>query len=275
MNKDNLNFSVSKLLRYPIKSVAGEVLAQGSVMFEGFEYDRRWMIVDNVGKFISQRKHRKMALIKSQIIESYLYLTIPNQPVQKLELASNKIWMEVSIWKDKVNSLVVDEHIDNLLSEYLGIQCHLVVMSDDEPRQINDSAGEGYVSFADAFPYLLIGTASLEKLNNKLAQPVTMENFRPNIVINTTKANEEDDWYEIQVGEVRFRNVKLCSRCILITVNPETGERYEHREPLKTLADYRKVETGEIMFGCNLLALNEGIIRNGDEIEVLSYIDRN
>ena len=275
MNEDDLKYSVAKLLRYPVKSVGGETLTKGIILPEGLEHDRRWMIVDSSGKFLTQRKHYKMALIKARIIENHLYLTIPNQSTQMLELTSNKGWREVSVWKDKVKSLVVDEYTDDLLSEYLGIQCHLVVMADDEPRKINDPAGEGTVSFADAFPYLLIGTSSLDKLNAKLAQSVSMENFRPNIVINTTKPNEEDDWYEIQIGEVRFRNVKLCSRCILVTVNPETGERYDLREPLRTLSSYRKVETGEIMFGCNLLALNSGVIHNGDEVNVLSYINDN
>jgi len=274
MNKENINLSVSKLLRYPIKSVSGESLKEGTVLPEGFKHDRRWMIVDNNGKFLTQRKYHKMALIKAQIAENYLYLNIPNQPEKKIEIKNNNDWMEVTVWKDKVKSQVIDKNVNEQLSEYLEIPCHLVVMCDEEPRKINDPAGEGHVSFADAFPYLLVGTASLDKLNSKLVEPVSMENFRPNIVINTSKEHEEDDWYEIQIGEVRFRNVKLCSRCILITVNPETGERYELREPLKTLADYRKFETGEIMFGCNLLALNNGVIRNTDEVKVLSYIDK-
>ena len=165
----------------------------------------------------------------------------------------------------------MDGTIDALLSKFLQKPCHLVELSKQHPREISDPAAQGVVSFADGFPYLLIGSASLDGLNKKLKQPLTMQNFRPNIVVKTSDAHEEDRWLEIQIGDIKFRNVKPCIRCVLTTINPATAVKSTDMEPLTTLMTYRKNHQGKVHFGCNLIPLNEGTIKQGDKLEVLSY----
>ncbi|PCJ47658.1 MAG: MOSC domain-containing protein [Gammaproteobacteria bacterium] len=262
---------IKSLHRYPIKSFRGESLKSLRVKFTGFEFDRHWMLVDDKGVFMSQRRNSRMALIEARLQGEFLLIKIPNQEIIKsaIEISENSKLSDYVIWQDEIKALAVNPKIDQLISEFLNKPCQLVVMSARQPRTITDSAAKGIVSFADAFPFLLIGTESLATLNNKLVKNVTMENFRPNIVIETTKAHEEDSWQEIQIGEVRFRNVKLCSRCILTTVDPKTAERSQDQEPLSTLITYRKIEQ-KIMFGSNLIALNEGLIKAEDNLKVLS-----
>ncbi|MFT5452163.1 MAG: hypothetical protein ACI9N9_001651 [Enterobacterales bacterium] len=265
--------SVTNLNRYPIKSLKGEELEGANIKTTGIEYDRHWMLVDDKGKFITQRKHPQLALLSAWIEGDTLNLKIPGQEkiISKIKPQANNDSMKVSIWNDELIAKTVEPSIDDLLSEYLNKKCQLIVMDHQQPRIISDEAAEGTVSFADAFPFLLIGSESLSTLNGKLKTPVSKQNFRPNIVVNTHRAHEEDSWDEVKIGEVRFKNVKLCSRCILTTVDPETGVRSVEQEPLVTLLTYRNIEQ-KIMFGINLIALNEGVIRKSDEVEVLSYL---
>lgn len=264
--------NVTKLNRYPIKSLTGEELEQANIKTTGIEYDRHWMLVDACGKFITQRKNPHLALLTACVEGDVLNLKIPGQEtiVSTIKPKANNDLMKVNIWKDELLAKIVEPGIDSVLSEHLNKKCHLMVMDHKQPRVISDDAAEGTVSFADAFPFLLIGSESLITLNGKLKKSVSMENFRPNIVVNTHQAHEEDSWDEIKIGEVQFKNVKLCSRCILTTVDPKTGIISADQEPLVTLLTYRKIEQ-KIMFGINLIAMNEGVIRKGDKLEVLSY----
>ena len=124
------------------------------------------------------------------------------------------------------------------------------------------------VSFADGFPLLLISEASLDDLNGRLAHPVTMMHFRPNVVVSGCAAFDEDQWREVQIGEATFRLVKRCSRCILTTIDPQTGEKAKDGEPLRTLKTYRRDGT-KVMFGQNLLVAEGGAVRVGDRVSVL------
>lgn len=263
---------VKSLYRYPVKSLAGESLNQADILAKGMAYDRRWMLVDQKGKFLSQRKWPRMALLTAVVEQETVLLTIPDQGPYRL--VASKQWRQVTIWNDQLKALIADGPINEALSRFLKIHCQLVLMSDQQPRVISDLAAEGVVSFADGFPFLLIGSASLVLLNAQLSVPVSMKNFRPNIVVKTDIAHQEDDWDELKIGEVQFKNVKLCSRCILITINPETAKFSKDKEPMITLLKYRKIKAG-VNFGCNLVALNEGTIYSGDTIEVMSYHPRN
>ena len=124
------------------------------------------------------------------------------------------------------------------------------------------------VSLADAYPFLIIGQSSLDELNKKLDLPMTMTRFRPNFVFTSGLANEEDSWKNFKIGGVLFEGVKPCARCVLTTVNPDTGEK--GLEPLKTLAVYRK-QNGKVNFGENVIARSNGEIKIGDLIEVLDF----
>ena len=274
MTTVNSKFIVNELFHYPVKSFAGESISSASVLAAGFEFDRHWMLVDEEGQFLSQRKNPAMALLKAYIEEEQLILSIPGQSAIAINLLPDDNWRSVKVWNDQLKALNIDAAADKLVSQFMKKTCHLVVMSKQQQRTISDPAAQGIVSFADAFPYLLIGTKSLATLNNKLDKQVVIQNFRPNIVVSTSSAHEEDFWHEIMIGGVRFKNVKLCGRCILTTVDPETGLRSADQEPLKTLLSYRQATNSEVLFGCNLVAMNEGRIYQGDQLVVLSYKDQ-
>ncbi|HBL54839.1 MAG TPA: hypothetical protein DDZ36_02830 [Deltaproteobacteria bacterium] len=143
-------------------------------------------------------------------------------------------------------------------------------MPDHSNRPVDPdfAVGEYQAAFSDAYPLLLISEASLNDLNNRLPEPVAMKRFRPNLVVNNTKPYEEDSWKKIIIGECEFQVVKPCSRCILTTVDPETGE-FSGKEPLRTLATYRK-QSGNVMFGQNLIATIKGKLEVGMPVEIIS-----
>jgi uncharacterized protein YcbX len=144
----------------------------------------------------------------------------------------------------------------------------LVVMPESSHRKMDPRyavQGES-VSFADGMPYVMIGQASLDELNQRLEVPISMDRFRPNLVFSGGEAYAEDQFKQLQIGEVEFQVVKPCARCVLITVNQQTGEK--GKEPLATLATYRTVNN-KVYFGQNAVALAPGIVRVGDPIQQL------
>ncbi|WP_207429687.1 MOSC domain-containing protein [Pedobacter sp. SYSU D00535] len=264
---------VQDIYTYPVKSLGGIKTDSALALEKGFQFDRRWMLVDLDGKFLSQRTEHQLALFQTQITEGGLLVT------HKLDFENGvtipfsttlQNSLEVSVWDDTVEALALSEEIDDWFSSYLKKPCRLVFFPEGYERAVSPKYadhGEN-VSFADAFPYLLISQASLDDLNQKLDKPVPMNRFRPNLVVAGVEPFSEDIWKEIQIGEVRFKVAKPCARCVLTTVDQETG--IKGREPLATLARYRTVDK-KVLFGQNLLALNEGRINAGDPVRIISY----
>jgi hypothetical protein len=266
--------NVQDLYIYPIKSLGGIRLETAEALQRGFRFDRRWMLVDENGKFITQRVEHQLALLATQITGGKLQIYHQRSPENKLDIDFDQHFtssINVSIWDDSVEATHVNKEIDIWFSTVLNKPCKLIFMREDGLRPVSeaDSFNDVHVSFADAFPYMLISQASLDDLNSRLAQPVPMNRFRPNLVISGTGAFEEDTWSEIKIGEVCFKVVKPCARCILTTVDQETG--IKGLEPLQTLSRFRKVEN-KVLFGQNLVALNEGVIRVNDSVEIISYM---
>ena len=181
---------------------------------------------------------------------------------------------DIQLWGDACAGFVAEQPVNQWFSDYLKQPVRLVKYNHGKARPSDPifSKDGDIVSYADGFPLLVISEASLNDLNSKLEQQnvshVSMTNFRPNLVVAGTTAFEEDQWKKIKIGEVEFDCVKLCSRCVLTTVNPNSGIKSENREPLKTLASYRKM-SGGVMFGMNMIPRNSGVIRLGDTLEVL------
>jgi uncharacterized protein YcbX len=178
--------------------------------------------------------------------------------------------MQVTIWKDSVTAQRVSTQVDQWLSTAIGTPCHLVYIPDDEIRSCDPefAQADDRTGFADAFPLLLISTASLDDLNQRLQQPVSMQRFRPNIVVEGCDAFAEDNWRKFTLGNIPMRGVKLCSRCVLTTVDPKTGKR-TGAEPLQTLMGYRK-QGKNVYFGQNIIHDALGSIQLGDRVVVLS-----
>lgn len=262
---------VSELYIYPIKSLSGIAVKSAKITDRGFEHDRRWVLVDAENRFLTQREHSQMALLQPGIKNNVLSVT------HKLNNQSFSIAINtppkggraiVTIWDDTCEAEFVSDEADQWFSNMLGLPCRLVYMP-DETRRIVDQryAPENSItSFSDAYPFLLIGQASLDDLNNRLAEPLPMNRFRPNIVFSGGEPYDEDLYGHFTIGDVDFYGVKLCARCVLTTIDQETAKK--GKEPLKKLASYR-FKNNKILFGQNLIHEGFGEIEVGDELIVL------
>jgi len=257
---------VNQLLVYPIKSCRGVEVDRAMVGATGFELDRRWMVVGDDGRFLSQREHHRLALVRVQLDEDRLRLDAPG--LSSLAVAFEEgvgPTSRVQVWDDECSAVTEGEDAARWFSEHLGCSARLVRMASDDARPLGSSTAQpgDHVSFADGFPFLLLSKASLDGLNRRLSLPVPMDRFRPNIVIDGCEAHAEDGWHRVRIGEVEFRVAKPCARCVVTTVDQATGER--KREPLRTLSTYRSVD-GQVLFGQNLVHMDRGVVRVGDTV---------
>lgn len=259
---------LSELNIYPVKSAAGIAVQRAEAQLRGLEFDRRWMVVDLRGKFMTQRQFPHMALIQTQIEAGTLHLAAAGMESIAV-LPTEKPPVQVEVWGDRCLAIPAADAVNGWLSKFLDRRCQLVYMPDQVIRLVDRKyavAERDHVSFADGFPYLLISEASLEDLNSRLDTALPMNRFRPNFVVSGCEPFAEDGWKKIRIGSVVFDLVKLCSRCVVTTVNQATGDRGQ--EPLATLGTYRR-QKGKIFFGQNLVPASEGTIALGDAIEVL------
>jgi uncharacterized protein YcbX len=262
---------VSELFIYPIKSLGGISVQNAVVTSRGLQHDRRWMLVNEHGHFITQREFPQMALLKATVeaIGIVVYHHHSTGPILIPFNDDRKPLQQFAVWDDTCMGQYVSEEFDEWFSEALNMQCRLVYMPDDSEREVDQRyAKPGMItSFADAYPFLLIGQSSLDDLNKRMAQPLPMNRFRPNIVFTGGDAYSEDLMNQITIAGLTFYGAKLCARCVLTTIDQQTAMKA--KEPLKTLASYR-MKNNKIMFGQNLVHENTGIISVGDELNVLS-----
>ena len=263
-----INITVSDLSIYPVKSCREIKLTSTNVGSFGLDNDRRWMVVDENGVMLTQRKISEMCLIHVELSESGITLNkLSNESLfVPYPIAQKKV--TTKIWQDTCQAYDAGEDAALWLSNVLSLKCRLVYFPDNEFRQVDlDYANEGEkTAFSDGFPILLISEASLNDLNSRLKTPVTMQRFRPNIVVSGCLPFSEDNWKKIQIGDIVFRIVKPCSRCVIPNVNIETGLR--ENEPIKTLSTYRKRDR-KIYFGQNVIANNFGELKVGMSVEII------
>jgi uncharacterized protein YcbX len=258
---------ISQLIIYPIKSLGGIPLDRARVTDRGLEHDRRWMLVDPGNGFITQRTVPLMALIHVAVGAGGLQVTSvlhPDALFVPFEGCLSE-FADVYIWEDTCTAQFVSHEADAWFTAALKIPCRLVHMPDTTSR-ITDPvyAPEGGItSFADAFPFLLIGQASLDELNSRLEQALPMDRFRPNIVFTGGTPYQEDELREFSIRRIRFHGVKLCARCPIPTIDQATAER--GKEPLRTLARYR-FWNNKVYFGQNLIHQGVGEIAVGDAL---------
>lgn len=262
---------LSSLHLYPIKSSAPLKVESAIVEARGLQFDRRWMVVDAEGGFVTGRQLPRMTLIRALPHADGLTLEAPGKPTLQVPRPDAADTVPVIVWKSQVAARPADDAADAWLSDFLGQPVRLVHMDDRITRPMTDvhSLPGDEVSFADAFPLLLISRASLEGLNSRLAKPVSMLQFRPNLVVDGVPAHAEDTWKRIRIGEVEFDVAKACTRCVFTTVDPLRGERDPDGEPLRTLITYRRSADG-VTFGQNLIPRSLGQVRVGDAVEVLA-----
>jgi uncharacterized protein len=293
-----VNAALSAIHVYAVKSVAGAAPLESVVELWGLAGDRRWMVVEPGGRYVTQRQQARMALVSAEPLPGggirlsaagHEPLTVA-VPERGDAAAVSTVWLH----KEAVEVVSAGAAADEWFSGFLGSSVRLVHLDDPARRRpLNPQFARGgeTVSLADEFPLLLTTTASLDALNSLIAQgdhpdegPLPMNRFRPNVVVEGTAPWAEDDWRRIRIGEVVFRVTKPCARCVITTTDQETAER--GKEPLRTLARHRRAGD-QLLFGQNLVPefpelagppqsvgpLGEGrgvgTLRVGDRVEIL------
>ena len=267
---------LSGIFIHPVKSCAAVALNAALVEDLGLHNDRRWMLIEaESGKFITGRESPELVLLRASFTpDGALQLSAPSPrllPLQTVATTSKR--RQVRVWDDEVVASLADAETNLALSNWIGRAVELVHFDAHSQRQLDQKYAlpSDQTAFSDGYPVLLISQASLDALNAKLGQPITMRRFRPNLVIGgTLEAHAEDGWKRVQIGSALFDVVKPCVRCVFTTVDADLGARDPSGEPLNTLKTYRRTPKG-ITFGMNLIPRNPGaVIQIGDVLRVWS-----
>lgn len=268
---------VAALFTYPVKSCAGLRHERIELGVRGPAHDREWMVVDEYGMFVTQRELPRMSLIQPAIDAAGLSLTAPNMPALRVPFERvDRQSYDVVVWQSVCRADDEGDEAAHWLSAFLGVQRRLVRIGQDHDRLTSTSYTDipGEVSFADGYPLLFISKASLADLNDRLvergASPVPMNRFRPNVVVAGCDAYAEDSWKHVRIGDIDFDVVKPCARCVITTVDQAAGESLDPKEPLATLATYRR-GPGGALFGQNVIHRGMGAICVGDSIDAVVY----
>ena len=257
--------TVTELYIYPIKSCRGHAVDRALVTPRGLQDDRLLMIVDDDGHFLTQREHPRMALIEPTLGDELLTLRAPGMNALDLPIRTSGVHSDAIVWNDICQTIDQGETVAQWLSDYLGTAVRLVRLADTfhrlvDSRYARTAADE--TNFADGYPFLLISQASLDDLNQRLATALPMNRFRPNIVVAGCEPFAEDGWQQLQIGTATFYPVKPCARCPIPTIDQATAA--VGKEPLTTLAKFRRTAVGKVIFGQNLLSSGSGMISVGD-----------
>jgi len=266
--------TLERLTIFPVKSCGSVELLRSEVEERGLCFDRRWLVTDEGGRFLTQRELPQLATIRATLLDEELVLSCGDARLTLPLSMHEGERVPVQIWRDEVEAVRLGELADDWLRDVLGTDARLVWMPDDARRLVDERfAHDGEItSFSDGFPFLVLGRSSVDDLNARIeansGQPIGVERFRANFIVDGAPPYDEDTWARFRIGECEFEAVKPCSRCPIPTLDQTTGERLGP-EPLRTLATYRRVGD-KVFLAQNALARRLGIVRVGDEVEVLS-----
>lgn len=260
---------LAEIYRYPVKSTRGESLQVCEVAPLGLPFDRAWMVADASGRMVTGRTDPKLVQITALVGDDALTLRAPNREILSVPFSSFSQPAPASVWKDDFSAFSGPEQADAWLSDFLGKPVRLLY-SGSRPNRRMRSQPEQALTFADGYPLLMIGQGSLDELNRRIGRELSMQRFRPNLVIAGAEPFAEDGWKKVRIGDVVFSIEKPCERCAFTTVDPETGEKSSDQEPLRTLATFRKTSAG-VLFGQNAMARNAGRISSSMEVEILEF----
>lgn len=258
---------------YPVKSCRGIALTQARITETGFAHDREWMVVTPEYRFLTQRERPLLARIETALTGDQLVLRKPGGAALTLPMDLTGPEVEVTIWRDKAAAFDAGDAAAAWFTEHLGKPARLVRFDKRRERPSSKDWTGGLVAlnqFADGYPLLLTSQGSLDELNRRLEQPLPMNRFRPNIVVDGLPPFGEDGVDEFVAGEVRLKVVKPCDRCVITTTDQLTGERTGD-QPLKALREFRFDRSMRgVLFGQNLI-LTGGVGRElkvGQQFEV-------
>ena len=266
--------TISQLFIFPVKSLGGISVPSAVVTDRGFEHDRRWMLVDEQRRLLTQREFPRMVRLQPSVSDAGLTITALDQPAEDLFVpfdAADGSPEKVTIWNATCEARRVGSSVDEWFSKQLNTRCYLVFMPDTTMRPVDTSSGYApagkLTSFADAYPFMMLGEASLDDLNDRLPEPVSVLRFRPNMVFSGGAPYQEDEIAAFSINHMSFTGLEDCSRCPVPNVNPDTGIMGQDKEPLRTLATYR-TQGRKINFGRNVVHSGTGTVRVGDEIRL-------
>lgn len=273
-----MSLNLTSIRRYPVKSCRGEDLAEAVVEPWGLAGDRRWMIVSPDGSPLTARERPPLVLITPSFDGTVMTLTAPGEPPLTVKVPAGGDLVPVNVWKYDLLATPAGDEAAAWLTRVAGEPVRLVYLDDPTRRHVDPkfSQDADRVSFADAYPLLLTSEASLAALNTLIEAgphpgeaPLPMTRFRPNVVVAGAQAWAEDSWRRLLIGDVAFRAVKGCDRCVFTTIDPDTAVK--GKEPLWTLARHRRWD-GKVWFGVNLIPDNpapDATIRQGDPVVIL------
>lgn len=265
MNK----YCITSLHIYPVKSLGGIDVSEVQLCPTGFRYDRRWMLVDETNRFITQREIKQLCLFKTTFSETGFIISYEGERLQIPFALTAGTLIDAVVWDDTVSVIVADDVINEWFGKHLQKNVRLVYQPDDAIRPVDAKYAvepeKDRVSLADGYPVLIIGESALNELNARLPQPLPMDRFRPNLVFSGGAPHAEDEWRSFHINGLKGYGVKPCGRCVITTINQDTAEA--SAEPLKTLRTYRK-QGNKILFGQNALLPASGTLKTGDIIVV-------
>jgi uncharacterized protein YcbX len=270
-----MSITLSAIYTYPVKSCGRLSHTQIELDARGPLYDRRWMIVDADGLFITARELPKMQLIQPGFRKTSLTLEAPDMETLRIPLERERgPARQVEVWGDRCDAWDEGNEAAAWVSDYLGVNARLVRMAEDFRRPVDPDYApqEAHTGFNDGFPLLILSEASVEDLNCHLVErgkaQVPISRFRPNLVFRGSTAYAEDGWKTVQVGAVTLDVVKPCARCVMTTVDPATGTQPDPAEPLATLSTYRK-QGSKVLFAQNAIHRTPGMLRVGDVVKTI------
>jgi len=272
--------SVTQIILYPIKSCGGITLDKARIGARGLEAgrigDRRWMLSDEAGQMITQRQNETLARVRIELLNDAIRVSADG--LDPLVIDPAKVSGErapVILHRREVVGHRSPAAVDAWFSRFLGQKVSLLYQTDEDQRLCDPdyavAPGEDKVGFADAFPYLISAQATLDKVNDLLAEPVPMNRFRPNIIVAGTGPDAEYGWKRLEMGEAELTIVKPCTRCVMTTIDQEQGVK-TGKEPLATLGRAYFLKNAAIqgaIFGENAIATRQGTLVIGDEVRVL------
>lgn len=261
---------VSAITVYPVKSLGGVDLPASRITWRGLEHDRRYMLADSDGMFITQRQAPALSRLRVEEIAGGWRIESPSEGTIEIPLTPNASSHAcVRVWRDVLEGCVeADASLGRWFSQFTRMPTRLVYMPNEVTRNVDtDYATDAIVSFADGYPILITSTSSLQALNDRLEQPVGMSRFRPNIVVDAPVPWAEDEWSAITIGRTPFDVSKPCARCVMTTIDPDTGTKDTRAEPLRTLSEFRTTN-GKVLFGQCLVPTQLGVVECGADVKV-------
>lgn len=263
-----MTISVKKLMVYPLKSARGVRLERMELTERGPALDRRWMVVEADGTFVSQRSDPALATVAISLVQNGIEASWGGNRVVLSAMNDAPADRVVTVWDDTVRATDVGDEAAEAFGELLGREVRVVYASKGTDREANRkwAGAEHPIGFPDGFPFLITSNSSLRDLEDRANRSIEMDRFRANIVVDGSEAWDEDEWAELDIGGAPFRLVKPCSRCTITTLDQRTGSKLG-KEPLKTLGTFRKWDGG-VMFGWNAVGPRTGEISVGDSVTI-------